>query len=494
MLKNIFRTEKFKNALILLIISFSVLAVFSVSSFLYDINPWSDANIFFTMGRGILHGKKIYVDLFDHKGPLLYLLYSFAALISSDSFFGVYVIEEISFFLFLLYTQKLVNLYSEGHHYILLFLLSVLICTCRAFDFGGGTAEEYILSVFTICLYDALKTIHQDEDFSVRSCILYGIMMWAVFFIKFNLCGFFAGLGIALVFYQNHKDPRKTWKCLIIVISVFLICSLILAVCLYAGGILDAFFQTYCEFNLSSYEVSQNPLITLLDAFSGVLLWYFRENILVLPFVFLGGLLYLAGKYSNYEKLTVILTLVFWYGLDMIGGQTIRYYIFPVLMYSFTWIVWISKQRKSRILTVLCTAVTVAAVFQAQNLGRIGKKDTVQNEVVSVMKRYSSQPSLLVYHGYDEGFYLKAGYTPSCRYFTNINAPIQDFDEVSLQCIAENRYDFLISMSNDPSDPPILEVPGYSLLETFQSKYPYNGQYRIYYLYKSDALKADSEG
>jgi hypothetical protein len=70
------KRKKWLNILRLFLIAFSVLLVFSTCSYLYAINPWSDANIFFTIGRGIISGRKMYIDLFDHKGPLIYYLYA----------------------------------------------------------------------------------------------------------------------------------------------------------------------------------------------------------------------------------------------------------------------------------------------------------------------------------------------------------------------------------------------------------------------------------
>ena len=43
----------------------------STASPLYATNFWTDTNIYFTIGRGMLKGLMPYRDLFDHKGPLL---------------------------------------------------------------------------------------------------------------------------------------------------------------------------------------------------------------------------------------------------------------------------------------------------------------------------------------------------------------------------------------------------------------------------------------
>lgn len=64
------------------------LTVCSGSSFLYPCNNWDDANSYFSMGKSMMNGKVIYRDLYDQKGPYLYLLYGIAYLISPDSCIG----------------------------------------------------------------------------------------------------------------------------------------------------------------------------------------------------------------------------------------------------------------------------------------------------------------------------------------------------------------------------------------------------------------------
>ena len=78
-----------------------VLALCSKTSPLYAFNDWMDANIFFTMGKSMLSGKVLYRDVFDHKGPVLYLLYGLGWLLDHTDFIGVFVLEICGFSVFL---------------------------------------------------------------------------------------------------------------------------------------------------------------------------------------------------------------------------------------------------------------------------------------------------------------------------------------------------------------------------------------------------------
>ena len=63
-----------------------------------------DGNAFFTMGKGMFNGKVPYKDLFEQKGPLLYLIYGIGYLISHDTLLGVLFIRSYFIYNFWLFS------------------------------------------------------------------------------------------------------------------------------------------------------------------------------------------------------------------------------------------------------------------------------------------------------------------------------------------------------------------------------------------------------
>ena len=103
-----------KQELAILIISSLVTITFvSASSPLYPFNPWDDANCFFTLGRGIIHGMVPYRDLYEQKGPLLYFIYALATLITEKSFIGAWIAECIMASLFAIFSWKTAKLFTD---------------------------------------------------------------------------------------------------------------------------------------------------------------------------------------------------------------------------------------------------------------------------------------------------------------------------------------------------------------------------------------------
>ena len=76
-------------------------------------NDWVDVNCFFTMGKSLLAGKVPYVDLYEQKGPVLYFVYALIALFSPNSYFGVYLLEVLTYGLFLYFSGLIARLYLD---------------------------------------------------------------------------------------------------------------------------------------------------------------------------------------------------------------------------------------------------------------------------------------------------------------------------------------------------------------------------------------------
>jgi len=304
------------------------------------------------------------------------------------------------------------------------------------------------------------------------------------------MCGFFAGLAIAEILYQWKVDRKKIVPCIGIVAETFVLFSGIICLILYRQGIFDAFVETYFTFNLTNYAIEESHVMILAKAFTKTLAWFCKLNFFSIPWILLASFIFLIRKNDRDEKFLLLMTFLFWYGILMIGGRVIYYYIYPIYMYSFLLILELESLPRKKLVTTACAAGCAVSVCFSRNITRLGKQDIVQNELDAVMKQYTDHPTLLMYHAYDEGFYLKEDYIPSCRYFTVVNTPIADFDEVTEACITSQRYDFLIAVSNDPSSAAVLHVAGYDLLEAYTSKYLYDGKTRVYSLYiRKDLLQ-----
>lgn len=96
-----------KYILVLFLLATVVMTICTKSSPIYPFNDWVDSNIFHVVGRSMLNGVVPYRDLYEQKGPLVFILHVLPAMISYDSFLGVYFLEIICCFAFLLICFRL---------------------------------------------------------------------------------------------------------------------------------------------------------------------------------------------------------------------------------------------------------------------------------------------------------------------------------------------------------------------------------------------------
>ena len=163
--------QKTQRAVWLLGIAALVLVWCSKSSPLYAFNDWMDANIFFTMGKSMLHGRVLYRDVFDHKGPVLYLLYGLAACVDNTGFGGVLLLETAAFAAFLwLGLRGAEVICGRALHPAWTALPAAAIAASRAFS-HGGSAEELLLPLLAAALFGAVPCgAHPPMPLGRRRC------------------------------------------------------------------------------------------------------------------------------------------------------------------------------------------------------------------------------------------------------------------------------------------------------------------------------------
>ena len=157
-------------ALLALLCACLALLVATSSSPLYATNFWTDTNIYFTIGRGMTRGLMPYRDLFDHKGPLLFMLYALGAAISDTSFIGVFALEALSLAAAVYAGWRTVRLFGEGRLTLLAMpLLAAATCCCTAFT-QGGSAEEFALPALAVGIYLPLAAMTRAGKRRAGAC------------------------------------------------------------------------------------------------------------------------------------------------------------------------------------------------------------------------------------------------------------------------------------------------------------------------------------
>ena len=189
-----------KTIPLLFLLAALLITLLSCNSWIYPFQPYDDANWYMDIGRSMLQGKQLYTDIHDQKGPLLFFLHEWAAVLSSKPFFVIYILEVLCAFGFLMFSYRTMRLFA-GHGIS-------LVCTCMVgvltyssdFMWWGDTVEELSLPILLYVLYKALRYARGGELPKEWESFLIGVGLSAVFWMKFIVLAMCAGALAALLY------------------------------------------------------------------------------------------------------------------------------------------------------------------------------------------------------------------------------------------------------------------------------------------------------
>ena len=418
-----------------LLLAAGLLLFASKSSPLFPLNDWVDANTLLTVGKSLMQGQVLYRDVFDHKGPYIYLAYGLGWLVShqgtTGGFTGVWVLEVLGFTVFLRCAWHTVALYGGTVWATLgLPLLAVLVLHSASFT-HGGSAEELVLPLMAVSLL-GLARVHQQGVLPVctaRFFLLNGMCAGLAFFTKYSWMGFWLGgaMVVAGLLVQQRAWARLgaglCWAALGVVL-------VLLPWLLYFGahGAMHAFIEAYFSINLGAYADKEQRTAGVVLANMATSM---RQNPALAALMLMGvlGLLWVPGHARGaWQRLVFVLPcaglLLSVYG----GGKTYVYYFFvfsvfaPLGLAVMGWSLQRRIQLSQRMAWVgACVLAAMGVVGTAlwhpnAALRQVRAQDMVQYRFAALVRQAQDQ-TVLNYLGLDMGLHTVLGTVPSVRFF-----------------------------------------------------------------------------
>lgn len=167
--------------------------------------PYGDATIFEYFGYAMSKGEKLYIDIFDHKGPIIFFINYLGYKLYGSV--GIKIIYLLTIFIFLIYTYKIVKLFSDKEQvaYITMLIASIIFLT--VYQSGLGL-EGYMLPLITYSLYIYLYYF-LNNNISYLKIIITGICFSLVFFTKMNMVGLWIILSLITIIKQISEKKIK---------------------------------------------------------------------------------------------------------------------------------------------------------------------------------------------------------------------------------------------------------------------------------------------
>lgn len=434
------KIENDRMYLILLFLYVAILLFFcSKMSPLYPINEWADVNLYFNIGKCFTDGKVLYVDTFDHKGPVIFFIYALGYLISNASFLGMFIIQVLFWSIMLFAAYYTAKLFLENQYAFLVALAFPVLVLMRTQM--GGSAEEFILvfmSISTYCFVSYFKeSLHQHKPVFM---FIHGVMCSLVFFTKLSLIVFWVfPLSAIFLSLLLKKEFRNLLKNAVALIGGFLIIALPIFLYLYLNDATNNAYHIYIELNREYANVTS---FFVKQRFYMRLRYDFPDFAIILTGVLAFPIIYLKNWLGNIALILSFLCLFFIVNssFNYADYYAIPYYIFtPLGCIVIVGLLskYIAVQPKWIVL-LFFAAVCVGIGIKEKNyfgedrriLQRQEKPSGVVFRFSEIIKGDSERTLINLGNDMGNGVFTEADIHPTVKYFVTPNLTHEAFPEM----------------------------------------------------------------
>lgn len=198
------KSGKIKHITLILVSVFAgMLFCCAYTSPLFPYYNNSDSAIFMLIGKGMAEGKLCYVDLFDHKGPILFFIQALGWKIGGRT--GIWLLECIAMLVSVAAIEKICRELKAKSFIPLAASAAVLFAVfCH-----GNLSEDYSLAFVYISLYFAIKYfVSGNEKHPASYAFFYGIAFGTIAFIRINnaliICALILCIAIDLIVKKQY--------------------------------------------------------------------------------------------------------------------------------------------------------------------------------------------------------------------------------------------------------------------------------------------------
>ena len=221
----------------------------------YSMAPWGNGNyptdicVYMRCAEWLQDGLVMYRDMFDHKGPLVYMIYEAVCLLGTT---GVWLLDLLILYLSMLILYRMARLFTDERNSL---IITTLLGGLAQLPFTDEGSPEWL--VMPACIYSAyiLAKRLKDHDYcSLTDIILFSASVAFCLFTKPNTCaGMIPIAGYIVWDLVRRFDIRVFGRYVLGVIIGLGVILLPVAAWIAQQGNLQEFIDAYWIFNTEAY-------------------------------------------------------------------------------------------------------------------------------------------------------------------------------------------------------------------------------------------------
>lgn len=396
-----------------------LLLICNMCSPLYPTNWWCDANIFQVMGNEIWNGKVLYRDIYDQKGPVIFLIHALGRVAGAKTFIGTWLLLIAACWITLMGMMKSMMLWVKREVALPLTMVIGALCYGSIIYGYGDTSEEWSLPVIAWAWYLFFRYAKNDELPNTWQSILLGIGMALVFWNKYTIVLMFGGELIGtLIIAGMHRDMARLVKPIGYTLLGFVGVSAAILTAWAAMGAAGDLIDGYFLFNLTHYTTNEEG-----RAYTDLPKW------LPLIWVVLTGLF---GLLRDKREVRIM-------AMTTVGAMTILFFVVFCFFYyylitmialtlfalAFTHCEWTGKRLTG--LWVACCLVAIVRLCTCYNItdlrsGKDGNWAAPMAERILQDDAAEGQGELMLYDHQNPAVFLQTNYPTKLKYFFRPNS------------------------------------------------------------------------
>jgi hypothetical protein len=246
-----------------------VLAVCLISpiSPISNVAPGMDSSVFLTIAQGMHSGKIPYLDYFDHKGPLLYLI-NYIGLFAGGRC-GVWLIELFSMTIAIFFAYKTTKLLADRH--AAFWGSACAFVVAMSFFAQGNVPEEYAMPLLFISLFIYARHLLKHTPLTSLQIFITGGCYGASLMLKPNFFAIWFVFSATIVLRDAFTGEwRNAFRYVAFFFAGVFAAMLPFIIWLVANGALGAFIDQYILFNRTYASHNNSWKLYLFNAFTTI--------------------------------------------------------------------------------------------------------------------------------------------------------------------------------------------------------------------------------